>query len=169
MNPSLPQINFADPGADLHGAYVLQRQQKLPIARAEVFEFFSNPANLEVLTPPWLNFKITENPGALSEGALIRYSLRLHGIPLHWLTRIEDWQPGESFVDTQLAGPYKLWHHTHEFVDTVEGGTLIRDIVRYKVPFGPFGDLAQRALVKPDTEKIFDYRYDAVKREFGVS
>jgi hypothetical protein len=164
----LPKINFADPGAGLQDAFVLQRQQKLSAPRDEVFGFFSDPSNLEVLTPPWLHFKIEQHPGALSEGALIRYSLRLHGIPLHWKTRIEDWQPGVSFVDTQLAGPYKLWHHTHEFSDT-EGGTLIRDIVRYKVPLGPLGDLAQRILVKPDTEKIFDFRYDAIKREFGVS
>jgi ligand-binding SRPBCC domain-containing protein len=167
MTPQLPNIDFADTAVDLHGAHVLLRQQKLSNPRDEVFEFFSNPANLEVLTPPWLNFKIVENPGGLSEGALIQYKLRLHGIPLHWKSRIVDWQPGESFVDVQLAGPYKLWHHTHEFIDTLEGGTLIRDIVRYKVPFGPLGDVARRALVTPDTEKIFDYRYDAVKREFS--
>lgn len=169
MAPLLSNIDFADPGASLHDAHVLQRQQKIAVPLSDIFEFFSDPQNLETLTPPWLNFKIVEHPGALAEGALIRYTLRLHGIPLHWKTRIEDWHPGVSFVDVQLAGPYKLWHHTHEFETAADGETIIRDTVRYKVPLGPIGELARRALVKPDTEKIFDYRSDAIKQEFGLN
>jgi ligand-binding SRPBCC domain-containing protein len=167
MTPSIPNIDFADPDSGLAGAHVLRREQVIPVERGRVFEFFSDPANLETLTPPWLHFQIVDSPDALAEGALIRYSLRLHGIPLQWKTRIEDWQPGVSFVDTQLSGPYKLWHHTHEFEDAAGGGTVIRDIVRYKVPLGALGEVARRALVRPDTEKIFDFRHAAIEREFG--
>jgi ligand-binding SRPBCC domain-containing protein len=163
-----PRIDLADSDASIEGANVLERVQTLPIDRASVFEFFSDPRNLEVLTPPWLHFRVLETPGRLSEGALIAYRLRLHGIPLTWRTKIIHWQPGERFVDIQLAGPYKLWHHTHAFEDTAEG-TLIRDTVRYRVPLGPLGDIVRRALVKPDTEKIFEYRREAILREFGLS
>ena len=55
-------------------------------------------------------------------GALIEYRLKLHGLPLSWLTRIEEWVPGERFVDAQLAGPYALWHHTHEFAPDPAAG-----------------------------------------------
>ena len=50
-------------------------------------------------------------------GALIRYRLRLMGIPFDWLTRITEWNPPESFVDEQLAGPYKTWVHRHRFLE----------------------------------------------------
>ena len=70
-------------------------------------------------------------------GALIEYRLRLHGVPVSWLTRIEEWEPGVRFVDAQLTGPYKLWHHTHEFAPDGEGGTIMRDTVRYALPYGP--------------------------------
>ena len=79
-------------------------------------------------------------------GALIEYRLTLHGLPISWLTRIEEWVPGERFVDAQLSGPYKLWHHTHEFEPDGAGHTLMRDTVRYALPFGPLSEVAHRAV-----------------------
>ncbi|MGH2905579.1 MAG: SRPBCC family protein [Solirubrobacterales bacterium] len=162
-----PQLNFADPGAGLDDAQMLRFEQQVAASLDEVFAFFSDPANLQALTPPWLHFQIVETPPALAAGALIRYRLRLHGVPIDWCTRIEQWQPQVRFVDIQLAGPYRLWHHTHEFEALPDGGTLVRDVVHFKVPFGPLGELARRALVQPDTEKIFDYRFAEIARRFG--
>src|SRR5689334_1733968 len=125
MTPKFPKIDFARPAAEIHHASTIAQEQFVARPREEVFAFFSDARNLERLTPPWLNFSIDEIPDELAEGALIRYSLRLHGMPIHWVTRIEEWTPGEKFVDLQIAGPYALWHHTHEFED-VEGGTLVR-------------------------------------------
>ena len=68
--------------------------------------------------------------------------------------------PGERFVDQQIHGPYALWHHTHEF-EAADGGTLMRDTVRYAIPYGPLGELARRAFVARDLERIFDYRAEA--------
>lgn len=152
-----PKINFANPNATHEGAHVLLREQTVSASRTEVFRFFSDPHNLQLLTPPWLHFHIVTTPEQVTDGALIRYQLRLHRVPLHWKTRIESWQPNSRFVDTQLAGPYSLWHHTHEFEDH-ESGTLIRDIVKYKLPFGVIGKIINRCFVRADVEKIFDYR-----------
>jgi len=97
-------------------------------------------------------------------GALIEYRLRLHRLPVSWLTRIEEWEPGVRFVDAQLTGPYKLWHHTHEFEPAAGGGTLMRDVVRYALPLGPLGTLAHAVLVRRDVERIFDFRAEAIPR-----
>lgn len=166
--PTLPKIDFAKPDAELEGAHILVQEQFVPRPRAEVFEFFSDARNLERLTPPWLNFQIVEIPDDLTDGALIRYRLRLRGTPIHWTTRIDEWVPGERFVDTQLSGPYALWHHTHEFEDA-DGGTLIRDTVRYRLPFGPLGEVVRRAMVERDTRKIFEYRREMIEREFPAA
>ena len=71
-----------------------------------------------------------------------------------------------KFVDVQLKGPYKLWHHEHRFIP--EGnGTRIIDEVQYQLPFGVFGSIAHSLKVKRDVETIFNYRTEAVRRLFG--
>jgi ligand-binding SRPBCC domain-containing protein len=139
--------------------HVLRREQRLPGTPDEVFPFFADAGNLEAITPDWLAFSVvTPRPIEMRVGALIEYRLRLHGIPVSWLTRIEDWEPGARFVDMQLAGPYKLWHHTHEFEPDGGGGTLMRDTVRYALPLGPLGEAARRLFVARDLSAIFDHR-----------
>ena len=148
----------------MFGYHTLVREQRLPRPPSEVFPFFADAGNLEAITPPWLSFSITTpRPIAMRQGALIEYRLRLHGIPIRWLTVIADWEPGVRFVDTQIRGPYALWHHTHEFERDGEG-TLMRDTVRYALPYGPFGRLAHRLFVAGDLERIFDYRAGALRR-----
>ena len=100
----------------MFGHHVLRREQRLPGSPEAVFPFFADAGNLEAITPPWLGFEVvTPRPIEMRAGALIEYRLGLHRLPIAWLTRIEEWEPGVRFVDMQLTGPYRLWHHTHEF------------------------------------------------------
>jgi len=154
----------------MFGHHVLRREQWLPRPPEAVFGFFADAGNLEAITPGWLSFRIVSpRPIGMRAGALIEYRLRLHGAPVSWLTRIEEWKPGVRFVDAQLRGPYELWHHTHEFEPDGAGGTLMRDTVRYALPFGPLGTLAHRLLVRRDLERIFDYRRDYLLAQFSVA
>jgi ligand-binding SRPBCC domain-containing protein len=147
------------------GHYTLRREQRLDGTPDEVFPFFADAGNLEAITPPYLAFNVvTPRPIEMRVGALIEYRLRLHGLPISWLTRIEEWEPGVRFVDAQLKGPYTLWHHTHEFEPLEDGGTLMRDTVRYALPFGPAGAIAHRLFVARDLEGIFDFRRDYMTR-----
>ncbi len=135
----------------------------LPLSPEELFSFFADAANLETITPPWLNFKIlTPAPIEMREGALIDYRLLIHGLPIQWRTRISAWQPPHFFVDEQLRGPYRQWIHQHMF-DPSDGGTLVRDLVHYAVLFDP---VVHRWFVRPDIEKIFRYRSDQLRKHF---
>jgi len=148
--------------------HTLRREQRLPRPPSDVFPFFADAGNLEAITPPWLGFRIiTPRPIPMAAGTLIEYRLRLRGLPLAWLTRIETWEPGERFVDVQLAGPYALWHHTHEFAPDGVGGTVMRDTVRYALPYWPLGELAHALVVRRDLARIFDFRREEVARRLG--
>ena len=148
----------------MFGYHTLVRELRLPGTPDEVFPFFADAGNLEAITPPWLSFRIvTPRPIEMRAGALIEYRLRLHGIPIRWLTTIADWEPGVRFVDTQIRGPYALWHHTHEF-EADGDRTLMRDTVRYALAYGPLGTLAHRLFVGRDVQRIFDYRAEALSR-----
>ena len=142
----------------------IEREQIVPQPADEAFAFFADAYNLEAITPPWLRFRIlTPRPIAMREGALIDYRLSLHRVPCRWHTRIDAWEPGVRFVDRQISGPFSVWDHTHTF-ETVNGGTLLRDHVVYRMPLGPLGEIARRVLIGRDLERIFDYRREAIER-----
>lgn len=129
----------------------------------ETFAFFSDAANLERLTPPWLNFRIlTPLPLVMREGVEIDYRIVLYGLPLPWKTRIDVWEPGVRFVDRQLRGPYRWWSHEHRF-EAVPGGTRVIDHVEYL----PRVRLLTGGLVRRDVERIFTYRQQTLLALFG--
>lgn len=141
--------------------------QEVPAPREAVFAFFSDPSNLQALTPPWLAFEIlTPAPLPVGEGAVYDYRIRVRGLPLRWRTLIETWEPGRRFVDRQIQGPYALWHHTHGFEDLPGGGTRLTDRVRWRLGFGFLGRLAA-PLVRRDIERIFAHRRQVMAQRFG--
>lgn len=148
--------------------HTLQRRQRVELPIEEAFDFYGDARNLELITPPWLGFEVTTPaPIEMGVGTLIEYRLRLHRVPVRWRTRIEAWEPPRRLVDAQIRGPYSLWEHTHSFEEDGPGATIIEDRVRYAIPFGPLGEMANRLLVRRDLRRIFDYRRDAVAREMS--
>lgn len=135
----------------------------------EVFRFFSDARNLEAITPPWLNFQIVEAPDAIVGGSLIRYKLKVRGVPVRWTTEILEWNPPHGFVDTQLSGPYALWHHTHRFTPVSGNETLMEDIVRYRLPLDPLSAPVHWLMVKNDVRNIFEYRRKCIDKQFGAA
>lgn len=147
--------------------YVLERDQFLAKPLEEVFEFFAEVENLERITPPWLGFSLADRHlTRIQAGTEIEYRLRLHGLPLRWVSCIDVWQPPMVFVDRQVRGPYRLWVHRHQFAST-NGGTLISDRVRYALPLGHLGRLAHRLFVGRDLDRVFDFRSRAVRQLLG--
>ncbi len=143
--------------------FLFKTQRTIEHPLTEVFSFFSNAHNLAVITPPELHLEIlTPAPIEMSVGTLIDYQLKLHGIPVRWQTEITEWDPPHGFVDVQRRGPYRLWRHTHTFLET-EHGVVVDDSVIYAV-WG--NQLVNKFFVRPDLDRIFDYRSDQLNEVF---
>lgn len=151
----------------LKGEIVLTKYQMVNKGTKEVFNFFSNEKNLEKLTPNNLDFKVLRKSTInLEEGTLIDYDLKIHGFPIKWQSKITKFKAEEGFVDEQIKGPYSKWVHTHDFI-SVKNGTIIKDKIVYKVPFGKIGLLVTGFIIKNDLKNIFNFRRRIINQQFS--
>jgi ligand-binding SRPBCC domain-containing protein len=150
--------------------YTLKRTQILPISLEHAWDFFSNPENLEKITPKELGFIITSDKAFITPmypGQVITYLVHpILGIPLPWMTEIKHVVHHKMFVDEQRSGPYALWYHQHHF-KAVQGGVEMIDMVHYKLPLGFLGDFAHWLFVKRQLTQIFDHRYTTLENYFA--
>ena len=147
-------------------SYRIERIQRVPRPLSEVFAFFSDAHNLEAITPDFMGFQIlTPAPIVMAAGTRIDYQIHLAGIPVRWRTAIDIFEPERRFVDRQVHGPYRRWHHRHEFVP-LGPATLVIDVVDYELPLGPLGTLAHTLAVRATLERIFDHRRVVIARLF---
>jgi ligand-binding SRPBCC domain-containing protein len=146
--------------------YQLERSQTVSLGIEGCWRFFSDPRNLEKVTPASMNFTVKSKlPAEVYPGLMIEYTVSpLLGIPLTWLTEIVQVDPPDRFVDEQRRGPYRLWRHEHTFRALPDGGTEVHDLVTYVPPFGPLGALLNRLVVRPQLEQIFNYRREHFPR-----
>jgi ligand-binding SRPBCC domain-containing protein len=169
--PDVARARFAFMLRFLMPIYQLKRRQIVKRPISDCWHFFSNPRNLAKITPPELNFVIkTDLPSELYPGLMIEYTVSpLFGIPLTWVTEIVQVNAPRYFADEQRIGPYRLWHHEHFFSETSDGGTEVRDLVTYAPPFGPLGAVINRIAIRPQLERIFDYRAACFSSRSGES
>jgi len=142
-------------------------EQWVPHSPEHLWPIFCDERNLEELTPPFLNFKVLRKSTLeIGEGTLIDYRLKLNGIPMGWQSRIENWEPARHFVDTQVKGPYSLWRHAHDFIP-LANGTLMRDVVHYRLPLGWLGSVVAGRKVESQVDRIFSYRSTKIAERFA--
>ncbi len=145
----------------------LERRQLIQMPVGDVFAFFSRAENLQDITPRWLDFRVLSvSTPEIQRGTLIRYALWWRLLPVRWTTEIVRWEPPFRFVDEQISGPYRLWHHEHRF-ERQGSATLMHDTVRYALPLGPIGAAAHVLLVGRDVDSIFDYRAERIRELFA--
>ncbi len=148
--------------------YHLRKEQWVDVPKSEIWDFFSNPANLLKITPREMKMKILEaEPRKMYSGMILRYRVSpLFGIGLSWTSLISAVEEKSYFVDQMIEGPFKLWHHLHRFEEE-KGGTLIIDDLHYKIPLEPFSKVLHPFLVAKELEKMFQHREVVVKEIFG--
>ena len=135
----------------------------------EVWDFISSPKNLKEITPDEMGFEITSSdlPEKMYPGMIISYDVKpIAGISTTWVTEITHVKAKEYFVDEQRVGPYSMWHHEH-FIEAIEGGVRMKDIISYNPPFGVFGRIANSLFIRKKLEGIFEYRTQALEARYG--
>jgi len=84
-----------------------------------------------------------------------------------WIAQIVEFDWNHHFTDVQRKGPFKSFHHRHEFAAVRRNGvngTIVRDVIHYAVGFGVFGWLARKLVLTPQMQRTFEYRQTAVEK-----
>lgn len=166
---TLRETDRPDRRGPRRSAYTLEWAQVIPVPPEVAFGFFEDPQNLHLIRPGWLNFRITSIRGTpVDVGTTISYRIRWLGIPISWVSRIDESERNRRFVDVQIRGPYRFWRHEHRF-DERNGQTLMRDTVRYELPLGVLGTIVHRLVVRRQLRDIFEYRASRIKLLFASS
>ena len=140
--------------------YTLERREIVAMPQHRCWRFFSDPGNLAKITPPALGFRVlSAMPAEIHAGLMIRYRVSpVWNVPLTWVTEITQVRAPDYFVDEQRVGPYRMWHHEHAFRAVDDERTEVHDLVHYVPPFGPFGAVLNRLVIRSQLERIFDFR-----------
>jgi len=149
--------------------YTLETSQKIPASPETVWDFISSPHNLKLITPEHMGFEVTTKNLAekMYAGMIISYIVKpVFGIKMKWVSEITHVKEPEYFVDEQVSGPYKFWHHRHQ-LSKIEGGVLMNDTINYKPPFGFLGSIANWLIIRIQLDEIFRYRTEKLEEIFG--
>src|SRR5699024_12471365 len=130
--------------------YQMSRNQLLHVSLDDVWSFFTDPDNLQKLTPPKMRMEVIgKHPSELYAGMVATYKVRpAFKLPITWVTEITHVLPKEYFVDEQRPGPSKSWHHEHRCKQTEDEGE-ITDLVHYAMPFTGIGKLVHADVDSP--------------------
>lgn len=129
-----------------------------------VFAFHERPDAFTLLLPPWQTTEILQPPTSLAVGTRVKMRARFGPV---WKA-IEAvhlaYEPGKSFTDEMVRGPFAKWVHRHE-VEPREGGkSLLRDDVEYEVPLGIAGRVVAGWFVRREIERLFAFRHEVTRR-----
>ncbi len=159
-------------------SYHLEFEHWVLFPLVRVFAFFSNPENLPRIMPARngtrlisLNLvapELATSQEAIGKAAgvgstILTSFLVFPPLPFRrsWLARITEFEWNHHFADVQDEGPFKSWHHRHEFMSRSKAGvtgTTIRDVIDYEIGFGVLGSVANALFVRRQMENAFAER-----------
>ncbi|RLS75753.1 MAG: cyclase [Planctomycetota bacterium] len=129
-----------------------------------VFQFHESPGALTHLIPPWENMKAVESSGSLQPGARVVLQGNVGPVPVRWVAMHTEYRYPTMFADRQESGPFAFWYHRHFCLENSRGGTLLRDEVEYRAPFGFLGMLFGDWIIRRKLQNMFQYRHDTTRK-----
>jgi ligand-binding SRPBCC domain-containing protein len=102
--------------------------------------------------------------GQLGLGETVTWRARHFGIPFTMTSKITAWERPRRFVDEQVRGPFRSFHHEHRF-EALDGTTTMTDRIRFDAPLGPIGRLVERVVLGRYLHKLIAERGQYLKAE----
>ena len=152
------------------GLYTLNTKYEINAEISEVWSFFTNVKNIEKIMPTELNFNVSSrNPTNIYEGKIITFNTKiLPFYSINIVSEIKSISHEKHFIDQQISGPYKIWHHEHHFQKTKNNTTIIIEKIKYKLYLHPFSRIIHKIFIRKKLVHIFRHRMRKAKTIVGM-
>ena len=122
----------------------------------KVWDFYKNIDHLKVISPPDLRIRVVKSTHhELQQGSEVWLTGKLV-TRSNWHSRITLLRPFE-YVDEMITGRFKLWKHTHKFIETEDGTTEVIDEIVFALHYGLVGRLFE-GIVMNHLDRVFTHR-----------
>lgn len=144
----------------------IKRTQLLSNAQ-DAFDWHSRSGAFERLSPPFDRVELVEKTGGIEPGSRVRLRVFSGPLPQIWLAEHRQYEPGRSFTDVQVTGPFARWEHRHSFIPT-NGGCVLEDRIDYALPYGLIGSWLGAGFVRRKLDQVFSYRHAVTAHDLAA-
>jgi ligand-binding SRPBCC domain-containing protein len=142
-----------------------EKSSEFDVSAEILFGFHERPDALALLTPPWQETELLVPPGSLEVGTRVEMRVRVGPV---WQTIVAEhvgYEPGRSFTDRMVRGPFAEWVHVHRVESLGPERSRLVDDVTYALPLGLVGDVVAGWFVRRQLTRLFDHRHAVTRRE----
>lgn len=128
----------------------------------ELFDFHLDVQNLQAISPKDIKVTLLNKNFTPKEGEVLELQTVKNFISIKWEVKIQKLQSPNLLVDLAIKSPFSFWEHSHIFTQKENGMCELRDVVKYKPPFGIIGSMFN-FIIKYELAKMFDFRHKVTK------
>ena len=140
-----------------------ERSAALPHPAQLAFAWHERSGAFDRYLPPRERVETLQRSGTIRNGDGVTLRVRMGPFSARWTLQHEGYRPGEAFADRQLAGPYRSWHHRHQFRTTGESSCELTDRIEYEP--GGRSALLGRSWHRRTLERTFRFRHERLRRD----
>lgn len=145
-----------------------RHRSRLPFTPEDVFEWHMRPGALERLTPPWTEVRVRERSGGIHDGGEVVLAIQQGPTELTWVVRHTDFEEGRLFRDEQVSGPFQRWVHSHRFLPSEDGGSIMEDEVQWEPPLGAAGRMFAAGFIEKELKRLFVFRHARLRHDLDL-
>jgi ligand-binding SRPBCC domain-containing protein len=101
--------------------------------------------------------------GLIAEGDSVTWRGRHFGFMLQHTSKITQYEPPTFFQDVMTAGRFKSFEHDHRFQER-DDETVMKDELRFSAPFGVFGSIVEKLVLRHYLTRFLLARNQFVKQ-----
>lgn len=100
--------------------------------------------------------------GLIGWGEQVTWKATHFGVPFKMTSKVTEMTPPDRFVDEQIKGPFRRFHHEHRF-ERRGNATLMIDIIDFTSPVGLVGRVVDQIILERYMAKLIKERNDFLK------